>query len=316
MDLELSDWLKALLLFSDCCDRDETDILIFARFLLHQGLTFPVFLECTEAEVTTYINEMKTDNTEIDLELFSHLCEILFLIWFQEGDPSIFQIVHALDSLNVLTLTNVPSNKDCERFIYLIKNAPKLKTVNFKFLDHLSFVNLKNICTAIAQSASVNEIIFEQTDLSADHGSLVMEICLRETFIPRLTVHSCCLDDQGAKAIANVLETNLTLTELDLANNNITSDGVRYLAQALTKNKSLAKLDLGLNEKIKDEGAEALAKFCAKNSTMTHLSLQHTSLTEKGAFSFRKLICDKENSLVYVNMECNWISVPKTLGRK
>jgi Ran GTPase-activating protein (RanGAP) involved in mRNA processing and transport len=73
-------------------------------------------------------------------------------------------------------------------------------------------------------------------------------------------LHSCNIDDEGARHLATMLEKNTSLEGLDLRFNQITDDGLKHLAIPLEKNTSLEKLwlyhnnitDRNLKMKIKD----------------------------------------------------------------
>jgi Ran GTPase-activating protein (RanGAP) involved in mRNA processing and transport len=62
----------------------------------------------------------------------------------------------------------------------------------------------------------------------------------------------------GAKALAEALAANTTLTSLTLSDNYIEVEGAKALAEALVQNKSLAELSIKGNE-LGDEGVDALA---------------------------------------------------------
>jgi Ran GTPase-activating protein (RanGAP) involved in mRNA processing and transport len=55
------------------------------------------------------------------------------------------------------------------------------------------------------------------------------------------------LREEGVKAIAEALETNSTVTVLDLAGNSLGSDGLKALTPALKNTKSIVDLNLGGN---------------------------------------------------------------------
>jgi len=56
------------------------------------------------------------------------------------------------------------------------------------------------------------------------------------------------IGDQGAQFLAKALETNTTLTTLDLCNNHIGDQGAQFLAKALETNTTLTTLDLSCNQ--------------------------------------------------------------------
>jgi hypothetical protein len=66
------------------------------------------------------------------------------------------------------------------------------------------------------------------------------------------------IDVTGAKALAEALAANGTLTSLVLSDNYIGVEGAKALAEALTQNKALTELSIKGNE-LGDEGVEALA---------------------------------------------------------
>eukprot|EP01006_Ploeotia_vitrea_P031797 TRINITY_DN64107_c0_g1_i1.p1 TRINITY_DN64107_c0_g1~~TRINITY_DN64107_c0_g1_i1.p1 ORF type:complete len:563 (+),score=69.71 TRINITY_DN64107_c0_g1_i1:61-1749(+) len=90
----------------------------------------------------------------------------------------------------------------------------------------------------------------------------VIPICKALAFDPSVhTLHCEHVDmgDEGALALAQVLQSNTTLTYVNIAANNITPEGVQPLTVALTHNATLQFLGLSYN-KIKDQGGCAMAK--------------------------------------------------------
>ena len=87
------------------------------------------------------------------------------------------------------------------------------------------------------------------------------------------------------KALAEVLKTNTTLTELDLERNNIGSKEVFVLAEALKINKTLVKLNLSQNN-ISNAGAKALAEALKINRTLINLNLEANKISANGADPF------------------------------
>ncbi|KAL0205150.1 hypothetical protein P9112_000457 [Eukaryota sp. TZLM1-RC] len=90
------------------------------------------------------------------------------------------------------------------------------------------------------------------------------------------------ITSEGASALGRALERNSTLTTLDLRSKNITDEGASALARALETNSTLTTLDLRSNN-ITDEGASALARALETNSTLTTLDLHNNQITDEGA---------------------------------
>ncbi|XP_068698251.1 protein NLRC3-like [Montipora foliosa] len=76
----------------------------------------------------------------------------------------------------------------------------------------------------------------------------------------------------GAKALGEVLQSNRTLTHLNLHDNKISHIGAQALAKGLQSNNVLTYLDLSFNF-IGDQGAVALAHVLESNHTLTYLDV-------------------------------------------
>ncbi|XCO72183.1 MAG: AAA family ATPase [Wolbachia endosymbiont of Ephestia elutella] len=93
--------------------------------------------------------------------------------------------------------------------------------------------------------------------------------------ITKLSLKSCYIGDEGAKALANGNLANLT--QLDLSSNSIGDEGAKALANGNLAN--LTQLNLSWNS-IGDEGAEALANGNLTN--LTSLDVALNNIGDKG----------------------------------
>ncbi|KAJ3334603.1 hypothetical protein HDU93_007652, partial [Gonapodya sp. JEL0774] len=87
-----------------------------------------------------------------------------------------------------------------------------------------------------------------------------------------LDLRSNSIGEAGARAVADALKTNSTLTLLNLDWNEIGEAGARAVANALKTNTTLTSLDLRHNE-IGEAGARAVADALKTNTTLTSLDL-------------------------------------------
>ena len=97
------------------------------------------------------------------------------------------------------------------------------------------------------------------------------------------------IGDADAAVLAAALETNTTLTNLNLAHNNIGFAGAESLATALKTNTTLTNLDLSWNN-LGPAGAELLAISLKTNTTLTNLNLSRNKLGPAGAESLVKAL--------------------------
>ncbi|KAI8805614.1 hypothetical protein BJ742DRAFT_901591 [Cladochytrium replicatum] len=92
------------------------------------------------------------------------------------------------------------------------------------------------------------------------------------------------LGPKGAQAIAEVLETNTTLTMLDLSDNWIESGG-EFIGKSLHTNYTLTHLNLS-NNRLGAKGGKEMAEMLRENNTLKTLILRGNKLTDREAECF------------------------------
>jgi len=114
--------------------------------------------------------------------------------------------------------------------------------------------------------------------------------------ITNLDLGDCKVGDAGIAEISRFLETNKTLTALNLnGNTDISPSGWQRLGQAMKKNTTLKTLSLD-HTNIGDAGMEALAAGLRINSALRSLELEYAGLGEKGGRVVRDLV--RENTSI------------------
>jgi len=123
-----------------------------------------------------------------------------------------------------------------------------------------------------------------------------------------------CFGDEGAEYIAEALETNQTLTRLDLSNNCIDTSGLRALSSALTINKGLKYLDISGNNFNTEADASILAKALRNNHSLTMLKLKN-SLFDLEALAVLLKCLKRNRSLLEIDLTCKTRNIPKLTPR-
>ena len=114
------------------------------------------------------------------------------------------------------------------------------------------------------------------------------------------------IGDSGAVALAEALKSPSTqLSYLHLAGCNITSLGVEILAGALQTNRSLTHLNLSRSSI--SCSAIALAVALQLNRNLTHLDLSFNQISDKEAIQLAQTLLDKNNTLAYLDLIGNYI---------
>jgi Leucine Rich repeat len=91
------------------------------------------------------------------------------------------------------------------------------------------------------------------------------------------------MGDKGAKALAEVLKVNKSITEINIGENQIGDEGARALADAIKVNRTLTKINLWGN-RIGDSGAAALADpILLSNRSIIEINLKYNKIGFEGA---------------------------------
>ena len=118
------------------------------------------------------------------------------------------------------------------------------------------------------------------------------------------------ITDEGVKHLAEALtDNNCKLINVDLAFNNITHEGVKHLAEALTNNNcKLNRLDLTGNN-ITGEGVKHLAEALTNNNCkLNRLNLASSKITDEGVKQLAEAITNNNCKLNSLDISSNKIT--------
>lgn len=114
------------------------------------------------------------------------------------------------------------------------------------------------------------------------------------------------LENDGAKALAEVFKTCKTLEEIAMPQNGIYHVGISALSEAFKENKNLRILNLNDNT-ITWKGAEALAEAFFTMQNLQELNLGDCLLKTRGAFALAEALQDEHKKLGVLNLGFNEI---------
>jgi hypothetical protein len=122
-------------------------------------------------------------------------------------------------------------------------------------------------------------------------GWTALSISLREMMLEKISIRSNFIDNIGITVIAESLENNSSLRELDLSDNLICEDGVSALATVL-RHPNFALTSLHINENtIGDIGINALTDALLHNSMLKELSIyDNPDITPIGWANFSNVL--------------------------
>ena len=99
--------------------------------------------------------------------------------------------------------------------------------------------------------------------------------------VSTLDVGDCGLGNEGATQIARLLESNSTITDLNISANQITHQGWRAISEALKKNTKLRTLSLDYNQ-ITDEDLAVLADGFRHCTSLRSVDLEANRISGEG----------------------------------
>lgn len=135
--------------------------------------------------------------------------------------------------------------------------------------------------------------------------NIIVQFAIRKKRCSILVLSNNQITPQGLSLMAPVLYDYSSLTHLNFSSNRLGDAGALILARALTKaNRTLIKLVLGANE-ITDEGVLYLAEMLEFNRTLTVLGLQENRIGDRGVLLLSKVLKEKNNTLHELSLYSN-----------
>lgn len=158
-----------------------------------------------------------------------------------------------------------------------------------------------------AESDGVTELTWVSC-LDSKAFQQLLSILTPNTNICSIVAYTSNIDTKAAIALAETLRKDNILEVLRLFNNDIDDYGVTHIAKALTVNKTLKYLNVGMNKEITSKGANALAGALRVNSTLQKLDLANCKIDDEGAKALAKAI-EVNKNLEMLNIAHNKIGV-------
>ena len=174
-------------------------------------------------------------------------------------------------------------------------------------LTHLSLARSSISCsaTALAEALQLNRTLnhldLSENDTDALGTEVICKALQSNHVMTHLILGGNTIGDSGAGALAEALQSPATrFSYLHLDGCHISSRGLLILAGALQTNRSLTHLNLGhLGIRY---SATAIAEALQVNRTLTHLNLTHNNISDTEAIQLAQTILDKNNTLACLDL--------------
>jgi hypothetical protein len=112
------------------------------------------------------------------------------------------------------------------------------------------------------------------------------------------------ITSEGLTILASALTNNTIMEELTLSNNRISDEGMIPLVKSLESNTTLKILGLGVNN-ITDKGIESLAQMLRTNHTLTTLGLNYNHIGDVGVQVLAYVLTTRNKTLQQLNLSSN-----------
>lgn len=192
------------------------------------------------------------------------------------------KIDHA-PSYSSINLTN--EQLDDQDISFIIQHAIVKKQCSILRLDHnhLTYKATTILAPALEKNQTLIGLNLSSNQIS-DKGIVpfVRLLSLNYFKLQKLHLGANQISNEGALLLANILQTNQTLTVLWLDSNRIGNEGVHYLSNALIRhNRTLQDLSLKNNRFITPISCRFLLDLIRNNRTLIELDISQCSLTKK-----------------------------------
>eukprot|EP00339_Tiarina_fusa_P025541 CAMPEP_0117037982 /NCGR_PEP_ID=MMETSP0472-20121206/26760_1 /TAXON_ID=693140 ORGANISM="Tiarina fusus, Strain LIS" /NCGR_SAMPLE_ID=MMETSP0472 /ASSEMBLY_ACC=CAM_ASM_000603 /LENGTH=1428 /DNA_ID=CAMNT_0004748091 /DNA_START=29 /DNA_END=4315 /DNA_ORIENTATION=- len=151
-----------------------------------------------------------------------------------------------------------------------LRNHPSLTSLNLSG-NKLEEYGVKKLCKGLHENSVLKTLDLARNSMSGRGASGVANLLSDpKCGIETLSLYGNFIGIEGARFIAASLESNATLTDLDIGLNRMRPKGVNAIALALQKNKTLKVLRLKQNF-INDKAAMELGEVLQKQTSVTKL---------------------------------------------
>ncbi|KAI8370912.1 hypothetical protein BD560DRAFT_434745 [Blakeslea trispora] len=258
-------------------------------------------------------------------------------------DEAIRMILCSLLVSNTVTCLDISKNNfKCKGYKYIalfIKESKTLETINLSYsvidkkgmqylsqgfqyarslfkliLDHCQIRPIPEafeiFSEGIYHSTSIQSLSLRNNQLAPPHGTWISNLIAPnpDSMLHGLTELDLSGNNLGfmITPLASVLRNNASLLHLNLANAQISFEGLAVLSNALLENKALESLDLSSNplSQNSDEGILALKTALARNNSLQSLNLSNTQLDSSATITLAEAL-PENHSLTRLDLSKN-----------
>ncbi|KXS14886.1 RNI-like protein [Gonapodya prolifera JEL478] len=212
-----------------------------------------------------------------------------------------------LESPSILYSGDWKNEQGAEAFQAAFQSTFTLSVLNLRY-KKIGGVGAHVLANVLKENHSLVVLNLEGNDILKDGAQALSESIKVNSTLREIYLRGNRIGNDGAKSLALALNNNSVLTTLSIDYNKIGDAGVQAIADTLLKdNFTMRVLNLGGN-RIRTDGAIALAKTLGLNSRLERLNLEHNKIGSDGARALSQgLKTNKSLNLLnlYGNLICD-----------
>ena len=220
----------------------------------------------------------------------------------QDGEDGFSHLCQALTtntSLVELNLSNCKltiTEENGQALSRMLKTNKTLKSLEISPLVNTNGRGVRYLSEGISSSSAISKLDLSHNPIQDGEDGLshLCQALTTNTSLVELNLSNCSLHKACGPALRHMLETNKTLTALNLSwNPSISDDNVAGIAEGLRSNHSLKYLNLQQCG-IRDTGMKRLADCLMVNDSLEELDLSGNTISPEAARGFSDML--KQNS--------------------
>jgi len=153
------------------------------------------------------------------------------------------------------------------------------------------------------------KFVIRESNLGPEAAKIISEMIQTHLSLAQIDIRKNAIGDRGIREIGKALSRTQHIVHLDVSSNDIGQEGAKAFFCHLSKNRSITSVDMSSHEglhrnRLGSGGAQPLHKLLQENDVLTFLNLSGTSLGTEGIF-FLGLGLENNSTLMGLDISNN-----------
>lgn len=212
------------------------------------------------------------------------------------------QIVNAFGATVQTKIVHLFAKNELEQTNGGYDDNQSLREEKCKLNNKLNAIKKRN--GLLSEKHNKRKLDLKNSYITVNHIDAIIDCLKNNPQINELNLSGNNLgDDAVIKLIGGIQKENLNIFDLNLANNQISSEGARVIGDFLKNHANLVNLDLSANT-IEDKGATDIAAALSINNKLRSIDVSKNGITTTGMISFaQNLVKNRSLSTLHLEQE-------------